>query len=374
MLRRIGLLLPRSTDYPSIGYDILDGLRLGLKSAGQEDVQFFFDNIGFGENASDNYARAEKICLAHDPDVLIVYAGSVNAEYLYPLAEALSKPILFVDAGMQFPTVPPSPWCYHISLQGIHACYHMGQHAGRGNKRVLMATSFYDGGYRGTMYTHHGVSETGGSLCGNFVSGYKVADFTIEPYLNLLQEQQPQAIAANFSTYLSELFFKALHENKDHAVAAPFFCSPFMAEEQILGKCPFPGGEFTAIVSWASSLDNEAQREFKATIEKEKGKPANVFHLLGWEAAIVAQQIGSNGPRSLDDFEYDSPRGHVVMDKKTHYTYAPLYRGVITGDDEGKCVLQVEGSIDVTRDEHHRIVVNQDLEFLSGWKNNYFCI
>ena len=374
MLSRIGLLLPRSTDYPSIGYDILDGLRLSLKIGDHNEVQFFFDNIGFGENATDNYAKAEKICLTNDPDLLIVYAGSVNAEYLYPLAEALSKPIIFLDAGMQFPNIAPTPWCYHISLQGIHACYHMGQDAGRGNKKVLMATSFYDGGYRGTMYTHNGLSASGGSVCGNFVSGYKVADFTIEPYLNLLQDQQPQSVAANFSSYLSELFFKALHENKEHALPAPFYSSPYMAEEQILNKCPFPGGEFNTVVSWASSLDNEEQKKFTSIIEKEKNKSANVFHLLGWEAASVAMQIADHGIRSLEDFEYNSPRGPVVMDKKTHYTYAPLYKGFIAGNEDGKCVLKVEEQIEVTKEEHQKIVVSQELEFLSGWKNNYFCI
>ena len=85
-------------------------------------------------------------------------------------------------------------------------------------------------------------------------------------------------------------------------------------------------------------------------------------------------QIADHGIRSLEDFEYNSPRGPVVMDKKTHYTYAPLYKGFIAGNEDGKCVLKVEEQIEVTKEEHQKIVVSQELEFLSGWKNNYFCI
>src|SRR5881398_4084670 len=173
---KIGILLPRSTDYPAMGYDIVDGLRAGLQFTGQSSFEIFTENIGFGVDPTLSYARAEKLLLNDGVDLLIVYSDASNAEQLYPLAETFQKTLIVLDAGMQLPEIN-SAYCYHISLQGVHACRIAGMMAGQGNRKVLMATSFYDGGYRGPWGCDRGLSETGGSVCGNYVSGYKTAEF-----------------------------------------------------------------------------------------------------------------------------------------------------------------------------------------------------
>ena len=218
MAHRIGLLLPRSTDYPAMGYDIVDGLRLKLTQSGVDTVQFFSENIGFGGDEALNHAKAEKLFLEDNVDMIVVYSNSINAEHLYPLATAMNKPLIFLDAGMQLPMSPSSACCYHISLQGSHACRVAGYMAGEGSRKVLMATSFYDGGYRGPYCYDRGLSEAGGSVCGNYVSGYKTAEFTIDPYIGLLHRSAPASVAACFSSYLAELFFKALNEKNKEAM------------------------------------------------------------------------------------------------------------------------------------------------------------
>jgi branched-chain amino acid transport system substrate-binding protein len=373
MTNRIGLLLPRSTDYPAMGYDIIDGLKCRFKENGQEAPQFFTENIGFGENASINYAKAEKLFLEDNVDLLIAYCNSMNAEQLYPLADTMAKPLLILDACMQVPQLPASDYCYHISLQGIHACHVAGYMAGTGSRKVLMATSFYDGGYRGPWFYDRGLSEAGGSVCGNYVSGYKLAEFTIDPYIGLLHQSGAASVGACFSSYLAELFFKALREKNSEAIPLPFYCSPYMAEEQLLAKCDFPGGEFYAVVPWASSLENKAQEKFAQQLSAIK-KP-NLFHLLGWEAGIVATRIGEQGIQSLKEFSYESPRGAVTIHPLTHYTYSPLYKGRITADDNGKCKLDISGVIPVDAAAHQKIMAeDKPGSSISGWRNNYLCI
>lgn len=373
MRARIGLLLPRSTDYPAMGYDIMDGLRLNLHKLGITP-EFFSENIGYGEDTALNYNIAEKLILNQNIDVLVVYSSSANAEALYPLAETLQKPIIFLDAGMQLPGNAATPHCYHISLQGVHACRIAGQKAGQGNKRVLMATSFYDGGYRGPYGYDRGLSEAGGSVCGNFVSAYKIAEFTIAPYMNHLQQSGAESVAACFSSYLAELFFKALHEHNSAAVPLPFYCSPFMAEEQMLSNCQYPGGTFYAVVPWGRSVQNNIQENFLHTIAAEKNKQANIFHLLGWEAAHAVLQYLLAGVASLQHFSWESPRGTVAFHPATHYTYAPLYEGTIEGDENGKCRLRITGTIPVTAEEHVKVMTDLPQGVVSGWTNNYLCI
>lgn len=368
-----GLLLPRSTDYPSLGFDILDGLRFNLHRVGLENVRLLTENIGFGEDASVNYARAEKLLVQDDVDVLIAYCTVANAEPLYSLATATGKPFIFLDAGMQVPDKDPSPQCYHISLQGIHACRLAGYMAGASDRKVLMATSFYDGGYRGPWEYTRGLAAAGGSVCGNYVSGYKEAEFSIDAYMNLLQHSGAQSVAACFSSYLAGLFMKALKEKEMMATALPFYCSPFMAEEQLLHQCDFPGGVFHAIVPWGSSLQNAEQSDFLEAVQRKKNKYANIFHLLGWEAGTLLKQLLHDRITQPDGLSFESPRGIVNIHPVTRHTYAPLYKALIVEGPDGKCVLHIEEKIAVSPHEH--VVVHADKpDAGSGWKNNYLCI
>jgi branched-chain amino acid transport system substrate-binding protein len=374
MLIRIGLLLPRSADYPAIAYDMLHGLRCLLAGDSGREYRFFTENIGFGDDHALNYAKAEKLALTDNVDLLIAYCHSSNAESLYPLAGALNKPLLILDAGMQLPQAAPSPYCYHITLQGLHACRLAGNMAGTDNRKVVMATSFYDGGYRGHWSFDRGIAETGGAVCGNYVSDYIPAEFTIDPYLGVLQHTAAASVAACFSGYLAELFFKALHEKSKEATRLPFYCSPFMAEEQMLNRCNFPGGEFYTVVPWSSSLVSHEQSAFTNCINSATGKAANIFHLLGWEAGIVTMALLEYGIQSLKNFSWTGPRGQTTIHPATHYTYAPFYKGKIMGDQNGKCALHIIETIAVDAPMHSKVMSDQPATIVSGWKNNYLCI
>lgn len=370
---RIGFLMPRSTDYPAMGFDMLDGLRSQLELLGLDEIKLFTENISFGEDQALTYARAEKLLLQDDVQVLVAYSGLHNAEPLYSLSKASGKFFLFLDAGMQMPEEDKVSGTWFISLQGLQACYMIGKIAGDGEKKALMATSFYDGGYKGLFFTSKGLEDKGGSMLGHFVSKHKTSEFSIESYLELLETISPQVVVANFSIYLSELFLNALKEAGEKAVSIPFYCSPFMGEEQVLSKCNFPGGELNIVVPWSQELENDAQTLFVKTIKDKKNKTANIFHLLGWEAAQVIYRVLNHGQESLNDFSFESPRGRVAFNPKTQTTYAPLYKGMIVADNNGKCILRIDEKINISSHDHELIYNEKQEGVNSGWKNNYFC-
>jgi branched-chain amino acid transport system substrate-binding protein len=373
MPTRIGFLLPRSTDYPAMGFDILDAFRIHLQLLGVEDLQLITENIGYGDNQQLYYAKAEKLLLEDDVQLLVAYSGVLNAEPLYQLAQSSGRAFLFLDAGMQMPTEDKMPNNWFLSLQGIDASYRLGQLAAKGKRNVLMASSFFDAGYRGSLFNIKGIDDEGGKVSGNYVSTHKISEFSIDRYLELLNENSPQVVMANFSIYLTELFMKELKEKGSLATPLPFYCSPFMAEETILTKCDFPTGEFYTIIPWATSLDNEAQFLFLKSIQEQKNKVANLFHLLGWEAAVVTVRLLNEGPQSLANWSFDSPRGKVIFNAETQTSYAPLYQGMIVSDADGKCKLKIDEKLEITQEEHQQ-TCSQKLEGIhSGWKNNFFC-
>ncbi len=373
---RIGVLLPRSTDYPSIGFDILDGLRSYFKQAGQENVQFVFENIGFGDNQALNYSKAEKFILEDDVKLIIAYSNPRNAEPLYSLAAATQKPFLFLDAGIQHPESLGHPYAFHISLQGMQASYFAGRKSANEGGKVLKATSFYEGGYRSPWAAVKGIEANGGSVVGNYVSSHRIADFTIDTYLQLLESAKPETVVASFSTYLAELFMAGLKQAGPQATALPFYCSSFMAEEQLLQKMDFPGGTFHAVIPWSSAIENTAQNLFVEMIKKEKNKTANVFHLLGWEAGIVSEYVIKKDvipANALKDWSYESPRGKQTFHPETHYTFGPLYNASIVEGENGKCTLQLHEEISADSKLHTELLKDFP-ESSSDWKNNYLCI
>ncbi|HET6992791.1 MAG TPA: hypothetical protein VFJ43_15765, partial [Bacteroidia bacterium] len=288
-------------------------------------------------------------------------------------AQSSGRPFLFLDSGMQMPREDKVPGNWFLSLQGLDACRRLGKLSAEGEKKVLMATSFFDAGFRGTYFACKGLEEAKGSVCGNYITKHKISEFTIDPYLELINKGESETVMANFSIYLAELFLNALTAAGEKATPLPFYCSPFLAEEQFLAKSNFPGGTFHTIVPWAQSLENEAQKLFVKTIREQKNKTANIFHLLGWEAAVASVRLLNEGTLSLANWSFESPRGTVTFHPETQISYAPLYRGMIVSGDDGKCALRIDQRENVTAQEHAMNSVEKEDGNYSGWKNNYFC-
>lgn len=374
MSKRIGFLLPRSNEYSSMGFDLLDGLRIHLRHLGLEDAKVITSNIGHGDDPLVTYTAAEKLILEDDVQIVIAYATSLNAELLYSLAENSGKPFLFLDPGMEFHEAPPNPLCRFISLQGLIACYELGKQAGSGQQKVIASTSFLDGGYRGSWALYNGMVNSGGSITGNHVTQFSEADFTLEPLAHLIETTDSDSITASFSSYYSGFFMNHLQKSTEKLRSLPFYCTPFMADEQLLPAIPFPGGTFHTIAPWATSLNNPANKLLLDSINKEKNKTANIFHLLGWEAAIVIAKIISDGIDAVDDWTFESPRGLVQFHSETNVTFAPLYIGQIEAGKNGECSLVIKETMPVTAEEHKGMFFSKPEEGYSRWKNNFLCI
>jgi branched-chain amino acid transport system substrate-binding protein len=370
----IGVLLPRSVEYPSMAFDLLDGIRLNFKRLGLTDYQLHTENTGFGENPEVNYAAAEKLVMQHDVELIIAYATSLNAEALYSFAETTNKPILFIDAGMEIFEAPPHRLCRHITLQGLMACKLLGDKASRNGEKAIIASSFFDGGYRSSWVFNESIAKNGGSVVGHYVSQHLPEEFQLQTLEQQIQQSEAKVVTAAFSTYFVELFMKKLQLTGEATRTTPFYCSPFMADEQLLHTIPFPGATLHTIAPWSTSLDNAENKIFMETVKKEKNKTANIFHLLGWEAAIAAQKIITENIAALDDWSFESPRGAVHFHPETHTAYAPLYEGKIAGNAEGKCWLNVERPIAVEAEQHRALHFSKPDGAYSRWKNNFFCI
>ncbi len=371
--------MPRSVIYPSISFDILEGLRGGIMSQGIADVDIRTDNIGLAAHTPSIYAVCEKM-LFDGVQVVVGYINPDSAIVLQPLFEQAGAVFIAIDAGYQFArSMQLLNNVFTISLQGAHACRVLGRLAAQhGSSRIAYAGSFYDAGYRSSYTFFNGLYDHGGQVTFNHVTKLKRSDFTISDYAAYLQENEGDAIFASFCADMAQDFcggVQAAGLLSRHRA----YCSSFMAEEMWLNKIPYPGGDISTCVTWASGLKSDANMLFKESMQ-HKRKEANVFSLLGWEAALFVSGILKNEHNdliaALEHATYTGPRGLVKMDAATHECVAPLYMAtIIKNETNGNCTLLPGSPIDERHGDREGFLKDR-AAFTQGtsWLNAYPCL
>lgn len=382
---RTGILMPRSTLYPSLGMDILNGIKNYLKKQNQADgVKLITDNIGFGVNEQEVYAKTEKILLQEDVDVVVLCADTKITEMLQPLFTASNKILLAVNFGANFPDTwqPASTtithslnFCLHAGLTGKLA-------AKENNKKAANVVSYFDGGYRQCycmLNSHH---QNGGVPVFNHITAHKMADFTLAPLADFLEKNTDvDTLLCLFAGDMAERFYREISplQKKYHL---KLYVSPMMMEPSL--KDTF-GHEFSikhvkGFIPWHYSLNNNANEIFKETISTA-GHSANYFSLLGWETGLILNEIlrqnnsgNSNAGtvvKSLTETSFDSPRGWMKIDAATQHSYGPSW---LAG-----CKNNFEISIDHEAENIEAEWSAFTKEKLppgesSSWRNTYLCI
>ncbi|GAA4200190.1 hypothetical protein GCM10022289_11690 [Pedobacter jeongneungensis] len=383
-MQTIGILLPRSTYYQTIGFDLYEGLRFGLKHLGRSDVKIVTENIGFGAEKQQCYRSAEKLLLEENVSLVIAYIGHRMAQLLRPLFLAANKMLIVLDAGANLPGEWPA--CPNIFYHSLHnalgASLAAKQAADDGLKSAGMVTGYYDGGYLHTYSISKAFEETGGSIAFNHATGYRQDEFTMLPLKQHLEQFPDSALLSVFSGDFVQWYFKAIKESFE-GQNLPVYMPPFGFEEMMLADAIYPGQHVKGIAAWSKNLSSKENEAFILAISNA-GRIPNLFSLLSWESAAIALKVlelmeaNKNNIQQivagLQSFEFESPRGTIYFDAKTNTSIAPLYNATIVPDNEGKCVVQIESMANDVPDQFKKIAGYELDNAMSAWYNSYTCI
>lgn len=371
---KIALLLPRSVIYPSLSFDIVDGLNSSFKNLGLEGQhQIVSAGIGVAAKDEDIYAHTEKLLL-EGADIVIGYINPGSAQFIHPLFEASGKKLIVLDSGYHFPNFQGKlSNAYFISLQG-GLCARVIAHKAieEGYKDFAFTCSFFDAGYRPSYIYATTVEEKGGQIVFNHVTPLQRADFTLDPLVKYLESNKQTAVLASFCGDMAEDFFK---ESAALNIASnAIYGTGFTAEEQWLGKIAYPGNDWSVAVAWSKTLKTPENQEFVKTMDGIKEGKANLFSLLAWEAA----QFIASGNDSLDGISINSPRGTVFMNSENRYTEAAVYYASIAKDENnGNCVLKDVETASYTENEREELKKNIASLYninINSWQNAYACL
>lgn len=381
----IGLLLPRSTLFPSFGLDILAGIKKRLRFfQASDNLKLVTDNIGFGINEQEVYAKAEKMILQEEADVVIIIADNRVTEILQPLFAASGKILLSVNCGTDVAEswntaattlIHSLNFSLNARLTGILA-------ANQENKQVVNTMSYYDAGYFQCFSMLNGNQHSGGVPAHYHITKLKQAEFSLQPLIEYLeQNEEMHNLLCLFCGEEAAMFYKeiSLLQQKH---TCNLYVAPMMLDEQLkplLGEA-FNIQNVSGFVPWHSSLQNEENKVFKEQM-KQENKTANYFSLLGWDTGTILQIIAQKKADGMSDAaaivktfageKIISPRGWIKTDAATQYVYGPAYKAVCSGNFE---IHTEETGLDIEAEFTAFKSVNIKLSDASSWKNTYLCI
>lgn len=379
----IGVLLPGSTLYPSIGIDFLQGTRSCFKFHQFQPADIKIEMISFGLKEDDIYAAAEKFLLISNTDVVVAFAGDHHAEKLAPLFAAAGKLLIITNAGANYPfqhenishTIFHSlNDCLFSFLTGKYAARQDGGHAG------IMATSFFDGGYTHTHAMTNAFALAGGEIVSNYVSHYKKEEFNIDSLAQFIKENPGvKKLLAILSGDMARLFIEKMEPlQQEHKLQ--WYVSPMMFDSTPgdFAEARPNAPDMCGYTNWVPELDNDTNRHFIQYFKTENGKDPNLFSMQGWETALLIMQYlsirkeAANTEAAIEQLKAEkinSPRGELVLNSQRHII-GPAHFATSTG----RLQVTVTETIHELQPAWEAMCAQVPTDPVSSWRNTYLCI
>ncbi|MNU77416.1 hypothetical protein D3C71_669930 [compost metagenome] len=382
-MQTIGFLLPRSTFYQGISFDLFQGIKSSLSTLGYDDVRVLTENIGFGTDKQLCYKCAENLIMHENAQIVFAYIGHRTAQVLRPLFAAANRLLIVLDAGAHLPQEwPVSPHIFYHSLQNaLGSWLSSGLAVRNGHLSASMVTGYYDGGYLHTVGAHNGYQKAGGNVKLSLATGYQEEDFSMKPLKDQYESSESDCVLSIFSGDYVQWFFKDLQRYFSEQ-PVPVYLPPFAFEESMLKEAVYPGNTVSGIAAWSGKLENEKNKQFIEVITSA-GREANLFSLLGWEAGMIAAFLLEQFKETpnvlavsekLKQFSFETPRGMVSFHAETQVSIAPLYEVKIENDGNNRCSVKIVREVADTATAYEELVSQELNNAVSGWYNSYTCI
>ena len=376
----IGLLLPLSNTHMGMSKDFVDGLNALLKQKERTGaVTIKKESVGLGGIEKEVYARAEKLLVSDDVDVLIAYIDEKVTGMIYSLVQSTGKLLIVVNPGANHPiNWIAQPSVIHLNLQHAFLCWLTGRLAATTeNKQAAYASTFYDCGYLHSADMVKNFVASGGSIQYNYINNQVYDEnFEISQLTDFLTfSPDCTNIIAVYDEKPASLFYERLNNHKaDHPLR--MYVSPMMMTEKALEQIG-RGYHFSIAghLPWQPALDTADNQNFI----KACTRPASIFSLLGWESAMIIDEIMANYKADLQEGEaivehlkkspLSGPRGEMKLDAETLYYTTAFSRFNM---EAGSTKAAVEPITDFEQDWTTFSSIDTE-GAVTGWTTTYLC-
>jgi len=320
---KVGLMLPYTGTYASLGTAIENGFRqhineLGGKVAGREVEYFKVDDESEPSKATDN---VNKLIKRDQVDVLI---GSVHSGVAMAMAKAAKESgtlLIVPNAGADAVTgAMCAPNIFRSSFSNWHPGYAMGEvMAKKGLKKAVTITWKYAAGDETVRGFKESFEKGGGTVVKELSLPFPNVEF--QGLLTEIAATKPDAVFTFFAGGAAVKFVK------DYAAAGlknsiPLYGSGFITDGNLEAQGAAADGIITAL-HYADSLDTKRDNAFRLAYAKTFKMQPDVYAVQGYDAAQMLA-IGLNATKgdatkaaeisaALGKATIDSPRGPFTI-------------------------------------------------------------
>ncbi|HXJ64963.1 MAG TPA: ABC transporter substrate-binding protein [Actinomycetota bacterium] len=320
---RVGVLSPSGGDSPTMGANLVDGIRMGFDAAGVT-ASISGEDVPLGHQGA--YTAATSV-LSSGVDVVIAGITAPVARQLAPLFEQAGVPLVVANAGGH--VVQPadrSDAVFHVPLGYWPSAYSLGRWAAaNAGQRGLIATSLADGGYDAVFAYRRGLESAGGRWLDTMVT-HQTADAGASGLADTVRASGAQHV---FALYAGSRALDALRALRPTGVKV--LAGAFTVDESLLTKAGSNAQSVWSASSWSPALRSTANRAFVKGFRARTGRKADAFAVVGYDAATAVATGTSRAGSArgliggLNGATIASPRGTLRVDAGTNQALAPLY-------------------------------------------------
>ena len=330
---KVGLLLPFSGVYASLGNEIETGFNLGLKQYGYE-TEATFEIVREDTEVKPPVAlgKAKKLILQENVDVMVGIVSSGVLGAVRDMVHGAGVPLIVANAGNDAATGEScSPFITRMSFSNGQINRPMGTWmAEQGIEKVFTLAPDYAAGRQMIDAFAATFTAAGGEVVGQeFTPFQKTQDFG--PYLAQAKASGADAVYVFYAGGEAISFVKQ-YDSFGLKAELPLYGSGFLTSPlYVNAEGPAAEGIVTAL-HYVPTIDSGANAAFVGAFVEETGRVPSEFAVQGYDAAralIEASKTGASDRETLADalrqVTFDGPRGTLSIDPATNNVIQPIY-------------------------------------------------
>ena len=355
---KLGLMLPYTGTYASLGKNIDDALRLAIaerggRLGGREVDYVVVDDESEPAKGAEN---ANKLVARDKVDFLIGTVHSGVAMAMVKVATDNDTMLIIPNAGAAAATgAACAPNIFRTSFTNWQPGFAMGKvMVGRGQKRAVSVSWDYAAGRESMGGFKEGFTSGGGNVEKELVLAFPQVEF--QAILTEIAAIKPQFVYTFFAGAGAVKFVK------DYAAAGlknsiPLVGAGFLTDGTLQAQGDAAQGLETTL-HYADGLNLPKDNAFRAAFKKAANRDADVYAVQGYDAGqLLAAGLGTvKGDTSarkeiiaaMEKAEIDSPRGKFTL-SKAHNPVQDIYLRKVTGLENRFVSVAVKALADPAR-------------------------
>lgn len=328
---KVGLLLPKSGPYASLGGEIEAGFNLALKEAGRAG-EFTI----FGEDTeikpSVGLAKARKLVLENEVDVIVGIVSSGVLGALRDFVHGAEVPLIVANAGNNTATGEKcSPYIVRVSFSNGQVNRPMGPWlVKRGVKKVYTLAPDYAAGRQMIDSFTKAYTAAGGEVIGGeFTPFRKTKDFG--PYLTNAKASGADGVFVFYAGGEAISFVKQ-YGSFGLARNLPLYGSGFLTSPLYVNAEGEAAEGVITSLHYVPTLDTPENKKFVKSFRAAHGRAPSEYAVQGYDAARMlmgALDAGAKDRASiaklLPGVKYTGPRGPMEIDPATNNVVQNIY-------------------------------------------------